>query len=271
MKKENNNLSDWIENLEKRGFYTFTKEDIEKQFPSASKNYIKTAIHRLTSKAKIISPWRNFYVIVPIEFSLKGIVPPTFYMDQLMSYLGKNYYVSLLNAAAFYGAAHQKVQTFSLMVELPQIRNTSKNGTQILFYSKKTIKSEFIKKHKTQTGYINVSSPELTAIDLIEHEKSIGGLNRVCTVLNELAEAVNLNILPESFFKTTPTPIFQRFGYILETVLGRDDLSNALFSKMKASGLKLRKVPFKVNKPTDGCKINKKWKIIINQEIEIDE
>ena len=39
----------------------------------------------------------------------------------------------------------------------------------------------------------------------------------------------------------------------------------------KILGLKFRKVPFKVNKPTGYCEVDKKWKVIINQEIEIDE
>ena len=70
MKKHIETLSDWIESLELRGYYTFTKEDIEKQFPSAGKVYIKTALYRLAAKAKIVSPWRNFYVIMPVEYSL---------------------------------------------------------------------------------------------------------------------------------------------------------------------------------------------------------
>ena len=114
MKKHIETLSDWIESLEVSVYYTFTKEDIEKQFPSAGKVYIKTALYRLAAKAKIVSPWRNFYVIMPVEYSLKGVIPPVFYMDQLMSYLGKRYYVALLNVASFYGASHQRVQTFSL-------------------------------------------------------------------------------------------------------------------------------------------------------------
>ena len=112
MKKDIENLSEWIENREMRGNYSFTKEDIEKQFPSLGKDYMKTYLSRLGTKAKIISPWRNFYVIMPIEYSLKGIIPPVFYMDQLMAYLDKKYYVALLNAAAFYGASHQRAQTF---------------------------------------------------------------------------------------------------------------------------------------------------------------
>lgn len=271
MKKETENLSEWIESREMRGYYTFTKEEIEKRFPSLSKDYMKTYLSRLVAKTKIISPWRNFYVIMPIEYSLKGIIPPIFYMDQLMTYLNKKYYVSLLNAAAFYGASHQRVQTFSVTVELPDIRSTSRNGTSILFFSKKEIHTEFVRKHKTQTGYINVSSPELTAVDLVENEKNVGGLNRVCTVLSELVDAMDFDSLNETIFKISPVPVFQRLGYILEHILSREDLAEILYSKMKVTELKLRKVPFKIGKPTDGCEIDKKWKVIINQEIEIDE
>ena len=271
MEKQIKTLSDWIEHREVRGYYTFTKEDIERQFPEAGKVYIKTALHRLVAKSRIISPWRNFYVIVPVEYSLKGVIQPVFYMDQLMSYLEKKYYVSLLNAASFYGASHQRVQTFSVMVEQPDIRNTSKNGTPILFFSKKEIRIEFVRKHKTQTGYINVSSPELTAVDLIANEKSVGGLNRVCTVLNELADAMNMDSMNDSFFKTSSVPVFQRLGYILDRILEREDLAETLYSKIEVAGLKLRKVPFKINKPTEGCEVDKRWKVIVNQEIEIDE
>ena len=94
-----------------------------------------------------------------------------------MSFLNKKYYVSLLNAASFYVASHQKVQTISVMTEISKLRNTNKTGTPILFFSKKDIPERFIQKHKAQSGYVNVASPELTAIDLIENEKYIGGLN----------------------------------------------------------------------------------------------
>ena len=52
MKKHIETLSDWIESREVRGYYTFTKEDIEKQFPSAGKVYIKTALYRLAANGK---------------------------------------------------------------------------------------------------------------------------------------------------------------------------------------------------------------------------
>lgn len=271
MKKEIKSLSDWVESREMLGYYTFTKEDVEKRFPSFSRDYMKTCLSRLSARGKIISPWRNFYVIMPVEYALMGTIPPVFYIDALMAYLGRKYYVSMLNAAAFYGAAHQRVQTFSVMAELPYLRDTSKNRTPILFFSKKKINEEFVRKHKTQTGYINVSSPELTAIDLIENEKSAGGLNRVCSVLDDLADSMDFESLEVSFFELASAPAYQRLGFILENVLGRKNLADDLCSKMKLAGLKTRKVPFKTGKPADACASDNKWKIIINQKIEIDE
>ena len=64
---------------------------------------MKTYLSRFSPKAKkSFLPRENFYVIMPIEHSLKGIIPPVFYMDQLMAYLDK-YYVALLNTKLFMG------------------------------------------------------------------------------------------------------------------------------------------------------------------------
>lgn len=269
MKQQEKSLSDWIDEKVMRGYYTFTLEEVKKNFPQFSNAYIRTSLYRLNVKKKIISPWKGFYVIMPIEFALKAIIPPVFYIDALMSFLNKQYYISLFNAASFYGASHHRVQTFCVMTESPKLRNTEKTGTSILFFSKKNIPEKFIQKHKTQSGFVNVSSPELTAIDLIENEKKIGGLNRVCTVLNELVDSIDFDKLDEDFFSLAPVPVYQRFGFILESVLEREDLADIFKDKMPS--FMIRNVPFKIGKATIDCEIDKKWKVIINQKIEIDE
>ncbi len=269
MRRQEYSLSDWIDEKVIRGYYTFTIEDVKNNFPQFSDAYIRTSLYRLTVKKKIISPWKGFYVIMPVEFALKAIIPPVFYIDALMSFLNKRYYVSLLNAASFYGASHQRAQTFSVMTEAPKLRNTTKTGTSILFFSKKDVPEKFIRKHKAQSGYVNVASPELTAIDLIENEKHIGGLNRVCTVLNELVDSIDFEKLDDEFFTLAPTPTYQRLGYILESVLEREELANKFKSKMPPHTT--RNIPFKIGKSIKGCEVDRKWKVIINQAIEIDE
>lgn len=271
MSEKTESLADWTESRILRGYYTFTRGDVRTQFPDISDDYLKLSLHRLVSRGKIVSPWRNFYVIMPVEYALKGVIPPVFYIDKLMEFLHRRYYVSLLNAAAFYGAAHQRAQTYTVTIELPAIRDTKKNGVSISFISKKEIPERDVVKHKTQTGYVNVSSPELTAVDLIENEKKIGGLNRVCTVLNELVESVDINKMDECFLYAAPISVFQRLGYILDNILEREEMASSLYERLLSADIKFRKTPFKVGKPIEGCETDEKWKIIINQEIEIDE
>lgn len=270
MKQSEHSLSQWIDERVMRGYYTFTIGDIKNNFPQYSDAYIRTSLYRLNVKKKIISPWKGFYVIMPIEFALKAIIPPVFYIDALMSFLNRKYYVGLLNAASFYGASHQRAQTFCVITEAPKLRDTSKTGTPILFISKKDIPEKYIRKHKAQSGYVNVASPELTVLDLIENEKHIGGLNRVCTVLNELVESIDFDQLDKDFFSLAPIPVYQRLGYILDRVLEREYLADRFKSKIPSS-LTMRNIPFKIGKPTEDCGVDKKWKVIINQEIEIDE
>ena len=83
------------------------------------------------------------------------------------------------------------------------------------FISKKNIENRLLKERKTETGYLKVSSPALTAIDLVQYEKRTGGLNRVAVVLNELVEEMDPKEFDPVFFASVPTSAVQRLGYLL--------------------------------------------------------
>ena len=101
-----------MEDLPKKGIITFSIEEAYQLFPSISKRGTASALLRLVSKGKILSVWKGFYVIIPIEYAHKGVVPPVVYINQLMTYLKRQYYIGLLDAAAFYAAAHQRPQVY---------------------------------------------------------------------------------------------------------------------------------------------------------------
>ena len=264
-------VTDWIEDLQKDGRVCFSLANAEEKFLSHSRIVLKNALTRLVSKKKIYSVWKGFYVIIPIEYQSKGIIPEVYYIDWLMKFLGRDYYISLLNAAVFYGAAHQQPQEFTLITTPPSLRSTHKKGTKINFNNKSTIFEQFTEQRKTPTGYIRISSPELTATDLIQFEKEIGGINRAATVLNELAESCDFSKLTKEFFEYVPTPVIQRLGYLLENVLEYQSQANDLYSCAEKSDISFRKTLLKSRKSIANCTTNKKWKIIINEQIEIDE
>ena len=65
-------------------------------------------------------------------------------------------------------------------------------------------------------------------------------------------------------------PIIQRLGYILECVLEEQQTADELYDLARKASISFRKVLLKVTKPaTDN--LNKRWKIIDNQPIEIDD
>ena len=264
-------VTNWIEDFQKDGRVCFSLTDAMEKFPSHSGIVLKNALTRFGNKKKICSVWKGFYVIIPIEYQSKGIIPEVYYIDWLMKFLRRDYYISLLNAAAFYGAAHQQPQEFTVVTTPPSLRSTQKKGTKINFNNKSTILDQFTEQRKTPTGYIRISSPELTATDLIQFEKEIGGINRAATVLNELAESCNFAKLTKQFFEYIATPVIQRLGYLLDEVLEYQTQANELYSCAKKHGISFRKTLLKSRKPVTNCDENEKWKIIINEQIEIDE
>jgi len=59
----------------------------------SSEQIMKNELNRLCSNKTIVNVYRGFYVIIPVHYVLRGSVPATYYIDQLMAYLGKPYYV----------------------------------------------------------------------------------------------------------------------------------------------------------------------------------
>ena len=236
-----------------------------------SEQAMQNSLNRLTERGIIMSPWQNFYVAIPTEYKLKGVVPPTFYIDRLMMFLGRDYYVSLLTAAAMNGAAHQRPMVFQVTVNGKPIRSGIKNGTQLMFTLRQDLPLEFTRQLKTQMGYMTVSGPELTALDIVAEEKKIGGLSRAAEVLVELSETTSWDESKLSLLSHYSNSTFQRLGYLLELIEAQQQADD-LFALIKKMGKTLRKTPLKQGVPIDtGMNVDKRWKIIENYKLEIDE
>jgi predicted transcriptional regulator of viral defense system len=269
--KENTKLSSWIDNLLTKGKNAFTLTEAKEAFLNQSDVAVKSSLDRLSAKGNIVSILKGYYLIISPQYAARGILPPALFIDGLMKSLERQYYVGLLNAASYYGSAHQQPQEFYVFTTLPVLRATKKRSIKINYISKKEIPLTLLEKRKSETGYINISSPELTASDLVQFEKRIGGLNRAATVLNELAEAIRPEQLNETFLKQIPATTIQRLGYLLEKVLNKKDLATHLFEQSESVGIKFYRIPLKLNSVIKGFPTDNKWKVIVNSEIEIDE
>ena len=121
-------LNDWIKEQEQRGITTFSFQQARCVFAERSEKTLKTEINRLTMSKRIQNVYKGFYVITPTQYQLKGVVPPTYYINELMDYLGKPYYVGLLSAAAIYGASHQRAMMTQIVTTGPRPRTSNKHS-----------------------------------------------------------------------------------------------------------------------------------------------
>ena len=261
-------LEAFVDELRSRGRYTFTLDELRDKY-ELSNEALKKALQRLIKKKEATRIRQEFYVIVPPEYRQKGVLPTSLFIADLMKFLQKDYYVGLLSAASLYGAAHQQPQAFFVITTKPTLRPITSNRFTINFFYKKEWSQEDINQRKVETGYLKVSSPELTAFDLVAYFDRVGGLNRTATILEELSETLNDEQLVQTAKHYGQISVIQRLGYLFEEVLGKKELVEPLATYLKS----VKHFPVLLrpqkNKPVTMITGNK-WKVVANTEIEID-
>jgi len=253
---------DYIRDLNNQGIWSFT-------FKEAQLNLGKDAtasIRVLRKKGRIIDPARGFYVIIPEEMSLTGRLPAERFINDLMKFYNVSYYIGLLSAASFYGAAHQSPQVLQVVTDPPR-RAIQFGQNKITFYRKKDLDSTPIEMRKTPTGYVKISTTEATFFDMIQYNHRIGGLDHVALVTSELIERFSVSGLKEAVL-AFPFPILQRGGFLLETLgfeKGAVILEN-LINKNNPIYTYLNPTRGKMREPK-----HRRWKLIVNDKIDYTE
>ena len=264
-KKEQNKWSNFFLDLRERGQCTFTFDDIRKNFDLPEQS-ISQELHRYCVKKQIVKIRKGFYGILTPETAIGGMLPPDLFVDALMKSLNKPYYVALLSAAALHGAAHQQPMEYFVVTQTPAPRSIRSKKLKLTFISQKTWEQSVVEQKKTRAGYLNVSSPELTAFDLLDNIR-IFGINRITTVLQELYEEMRPSRLSKMAKLIDNKANMQRLGYILDTVVNEEKLADSLFKVLNKTSFS--PVPLSPQKEKKG-QIDNKWKIIINMQIESD-
>lgn len=239
-------------------------------FPETSYPVLATELSRLARQRVIQMVYKGYYTVIPVQYQARGIVPPLFYIDALMSHLDRPYYISLLSAAELHGAAHQRPQRFSATTLLPTV-TTSRNELIQWSYRGK-IRKELLWQMNSENGTVTYSSPELTAADLVQYEQRIGGLSRAATVLEELQESLDFRRHFDALLDMETTAALQRLGYLMEEILRNQVQSDVLFEHLHLKVARLAYVSLSTGRDTGpGVPRNERWKILINQDIQPDE
>jgi predicted transcriptional regulator of viral defense system len=260
-----NIVAEFVADLQSKGRYTFTRDEAQKAL-SLSGLALKKSLERLSKKKSIVLVHRGFYVVVPLEYRARGILPPEWFVRDLMQFMELDYYVGLLSAAAIHGAAHQQPQEFHVVIPRSQ-RDIRIGNLSIRFFKKAHLLSTPVVETKTSTGFVRVSDPASTAIDLVAYEARIGGLSRVVTVLQELSEFLKPDALVRAMAAEKNIAPIQRLGYLLEKI-GRGSLASPL--KEWVSSHHPRPAPLQTGISRKGSLRDPKWNILVNADLEGD-
>lgn len=264
-------LQKWIKDRAIHGFPTFSIEDVRETGMYSSEQILQNELYRLCSNKTIASVYRGFYVIIPVQYVLRGSIPATYYIDQLMAYLSKPYYVCMLSAAELLGAAHQRPQQFSVMTTFPKRRVVSTRNVIIDWFYREGLPEDALITKNTETGTIRISNPLLTAADLVQYQQHVGGLSLVATILEELSEQINIKSQFASLASFVKKVTWQRLGYILEHVVEENELADELYEQIRNLPGSLMYMPFSTSAEDNTSERNSRWKIKINIQIEKDD
>jgi len=267
MKEHKISFPQTINHLQSEGRYWFLRSDLIKTL-RMTPNAFKKAAARLIAQHRLAHIRRDFYAIVPLEYQATACLPATWFIDALMSYLKQPYYVGLLTAAALHGSAHQQPMVFQVITNKP-IRPISAGQVRLEFHYKKDIKQHFYQPVKTASGTMNVSTPEMTAFDLIHYTHASGQIHHVATVLSELDEQINAEKLATLFEKNeVEIATTQRLGYLLEKI------ESNLTTESLHTQLQIKKYRYRSLAPMQKTPVlekNNRWRILVNESIEVDE
>lgn len=260
----------FLEHLTESGRYHFGSADAQAAL-GGSATASRMALTRLAKQGAIASPARGFYVVVPPEYRRLGCLPADQFIPALMQSLGAAYYAGLLTAAQYHGAAHQRPQTFQVLLQKKRLPIEC-GKVRVSFMVRSRLREVPVQPINTPRGALLVSTPEATAVDLVGYQHQVGGLSAVATILAELAEHIDSDKLVAAA-ETAPVPWAQRLGYLLECVEAADK-AGALRAYVRTHAREF--APLQANAPPrSGPRAratgrNPDWKLAINAAVEVD-
>jgi predicted transcriptional regulator of viral defense system len=260
-----NSLAELVDELQAGGRYTLTRDEAITALGITDMALTK-AVQRLVTKNRLTVPHRGFFVIVPIEYRQAGAPPPDWYIGDLMAFSNRPYYVGLLSAASLHGAAHQQPQEFQVITDM-QLRSVEAGRGRVRFFKKSGMKSTPFVDVKTETGLMRVSTPEVTALDLLRYLDAAGHLGHVTTVMAELAEKMDPMRTLEAAKSDGSLPNAQRLGHLLDLV-GAGDLGRGLAGWIAER--RPRYLALRPDRPSDAAPKDRRWRLLVNETIEVE-
>jgi len=268
-------LEQFIDNQLTYGRAYFSREDALTSL-GLKPEALAAAITRMVKKNRLANPRHGFYLILRPEDKLAGAPDPVRWIDPLMKHQGIDYRISLLRAASFHGSSHQANMVFQVVAP-KQLRNfeIGRHRLQFLYQTPKVFAQvnhlEHLGKLKSDTGFAKVADIELTLLDCARYYHKASGINGVAQIVKDIGAKAEPRMLAKLAAVYENSSV-RRLGYLLD-LMGHSRQANALVplvKKAKTSVLLDPAVKPLIDSLATFREKDPKWKLIINESVEID-
>lgn len=268
-------LEQYLDNRLAHGRSYFSREEALKALSSAPRNFAAAAT-RLIKKGRLANPRHGFFLILRSEDKIIGAPDPVRWIDPLMNYQRLDYRISLLRAAAFHGSSHQAAMVFHVVVP-KQVRDfeLGRHRLQFLYQTPRAFsrvnRADVLDRIKSEEGFANVAGVELTLLDCARYFHKAGGINAVAQIAKDIGDKADAGKLAQ-IAAAYENSSARRLGFLLDRA-GHERQARALepFAKKAKTVTPLNPAikPLIASLAEDAEK-NSRWKLLINEPVEVD-
>ena len=228
-------------------------------------NQVSQRMASLRKSGKLFSPARGLWVPIPPEYRTWGAPDPMRYIDDMMAHLGADYLVGWLTAAERHGAGHHAAQVFQVATG-KVVRARTFGRSRLEFYTRgyvgaATQSAELLRK----TG-VRVASPGTTMLMLAADPGICGGMSNVVNLVVELAEEhPGFEAEAAADAPLFPDAAARRLGWLLDAFgVGAPDEITSYCASLTSEPSFLSSASARTGK------LDAKWRIIVNEEVDPD-
>lgn len=244
------------------GSNTVTIHEVESR-TGVTRNAVYLGVKYAIDRKRLFSPVRGLYVVVPPEYRSMGVVPANHFIDPMMNHLGIEYYLALATAAGWWGSSHHASQEFQVIAN-GRLPDRTNGKVRLRFISRARLDDKAIRRVAGPRTMLNVSTPNLTAVDLATNPTHVGGLSNVATILAELPDLDGHGIATLAKHRTRADA--RRLGWLLSLVRNDVNLRALITLADPHHG---QPTLLASNKPRTGH-LDTDWNVLVNTNVEPD-
>jgi predicted transcriptional regulator of viral defense system len=222
----------------------------------------KKIMSSLIGKKWVLPLKRGLYAIVPLDAGVKGSDSFVLHNFVIASYLVEPYYVGYWSALNHHGLSEQIPRTTFIATPKPKMPLTILDSDYcfVTIEKRKFFGSQEI---EIEGWKVNISTPEKTIADCLDHPEHSGGIDEVAKAIYFNHEEIDIRKLYSFAEKMGNLTILKRLGYILETT-GLLDRYKDMFANFSPS----KGYPaLDLISPRRG-RHNSRWGLLVNLELD---